>query len=344
MKSVGPGTIIARVGLWLLFFAIAAGTATALFADLGRVRVLLASVEPGRFLLMMIAVLGNYALRYGKWRFFLGRLGIRLPWRDDLWIFLSAFTMVLSPGKIGEVVKSLWLKARFGLPVARTAPVVVAERLTDLLGLLVLAGWGWSRFAYGGNLLLTLGSGLVLLIGLMTRPWFWAAIDRLLLSRWKRLEPLRRPFRVLEDSTGTLLSPSALAVAVPLSAVSWAGEGVALYIIFGALNVDLPDLLAIAVFAHAFSSILGAVSFLPGGLLVTEGALGMFFVFAGMASEVAVSATLLIRAVTLWFAVLLGTTVLLLGRRPGDFAVLEPAPAAPPAPLTPATPPTDSAL
>jgi glycosyltransferase 2 family protein len=336
MKTIGPGTIIARVALWLLFFAVAAGTAAALFADLGRVRILLGSIEPGRFLFIMGAVLTNYAIRYGKWRFFLARLDIRLPWRDDLWVFLSAFTMVLSPGKVGEVVKSLWLKARFGLPVARTAPVVVAERLTDLLGLLVLAGWGWSRFAYGGGLLLTLGGGLLLLIGLMTRPWFWAAVDRQVLGRWQRLEPLRRPFRVLEDSTGTLLSPTALAVAVPLSAISWAGEGVALYVIFGALQVDLPDLLAIAVFAHAFSSILGAVSFLPGGLLVTEGALGMFFVFVGMASEVAVSATLLIRAVTLWFAVLLGTTVLLLGRRPGDFAVLE-APTAPPmAPTDPA--------
>ena len=177
---------------------------------------------------------------------------------------------------------------------------------------------GSSHFAFGGGTILTasllIGCGVLL----MTRPAFWHWIDRALIQRFARLQRFRPSLRVLEESTGNLLSLTALGLMVPMSALSWAGEGLALYFIFGALGVDRPELLGISLFAHAFSSILGALSFIPGGLFVTEGTLGMFFVYVGIAREQAVSATLLIRAVTLWFAVILGTIVFLFGRRPDD--------------------------
>ncbi|HNV68145.1 MAG TPA: lysylphosphatidylglycerol synthase transmembrane domain-containing protein [Candidatus Ozemobacteraceae bacterium] len=331
------GFLLKRLAVFLFLALVVWITLTALLTDVGRVTQLLSRLSLRWLLAIVGAVLFNYALRFLKWSFFLRLLEIRLSLTDSLWIFFSAFTMILSPGKVGELVKSVLIRSRYGIPAARTAPIVMAERLTDLLGLTALAAIGYSRYSYGGHALELIGGIIAAGTLLITRPRFWILLDRFFLSRLPRFSRLRGSLLVLQESTANLLSLRSLAWTVPLSALSWAGEGFALYFIFQALGVDRPDLLGISLFAHAFGSILGAVSFLPGGLGVTETTMGGFFVLVGFSSELSVSATLLIRALTLWFGVLLGTIVYLFGRRPGDVLLM------PGTPVTPSSAATSEA-
>ncbi len=320
-KSFSTTGVLARLAFWLFLAAVVAITAVVMFSDSGKVLQLLGQINPGWLPLIIGSVLFNYLLRFIKWQFFLGQVGVKVPLKSNLWVFFSAFTMVLSPGKIGELVKSFLLRGRHAVPVAKTAPVVMAERVTDLLGLVILCLIGFSQFAFGGRTIFFAAALMVMSIIMITRPRLWQAIDRFF-ARFSALSRFRRPIMVIQSSTSDLFTLKSLFFTVPLSAISWAGEGLALYLIFRALNVDLPMLLLISVFAHAFSSIVGALSFLPGGLLVTEGALGMFFIYVNVADAQAVSATFLIRAVTLWFAVILGTAVFLLGHTRDDLAAL----------------------
>jgi len=315
---MNPANLLRGVGGWaLVAVAIIAGLAM-LLADLGRVAGALAAFPHRLIPLILASVSLNYLLRFSKWEYFLRRLGLKIALKDSLWVFFASFVMVLSPGKLGEVVKALLLRNRYGIPVSRTAPIVLAERLTDLLGLMCLAAFGFSRFAWGGKTLIV--SGVLLVVGLVaaTRPVFWRLLDKAAGRLFPGRPALRASFRALEESTRTLLTLPALIVTVPLSAFSWAWEGAALYLIFGGLGVERPELFALSVFAHAFGSITGALSFLPGGLLVTEGTLSLFFVSAGIAGDASVTATLLIRAVTLWFAILLGLCVFTAGARADD--------------------------
>ncbi len=48
--------------------------------------------------------------------------------------------MTISPGKLGEVLKSVFVRQVSGAPIARTAPAVVAERATDGTG---MVAWGF---------------------------------------------------------------------------------------------------------------------------------------------------------------------------------------------------------
>lgn len=324
---MNPMKLLRGLGGWALVAgAIIAGLAM-LLADLGRVTSALAAFPHRLVPLILVFVSFNYLLRFAKWEYFLRRLGVKIALRDSLWVFFSSFVMVLSPGKLGEVVKSLLLRNRYGIPVSRTAPIVLAERLTDLLGLMCLAAFGFSRFAWGGKTLIV--SAILLVVGLVsaTRPTFWRLLDKAAGRLFPARQTLGKTIRALEESTRTLLTLPALLVTVPLSAFSWAWEGVALYLIFGGLGVERPELFALSLFAHAFGSITGALSFLPGGLLVTEGTLSFFFVSAGIAGDASVTATLLIRAVTLWFAILLGLCVFTVGARADDLRIDAAAPA-----------------
>ena len=321
-KSFSTTSVLTRLGFWLFIAVVAAITATVMFSDSGRVIKLLSEIDPVWLPLIFSSVIFNYLLRFIKWNYFLGIVGAKVPLKDNLWVFFSAFTMVLSPGKIGELVKSFLLRGRFDIPVAQTAPVVMAERLTDLLGLMTLCLIGFSQFAFGGRTILVVAILLGLIIVSITRPWIWHQLEAVA-TKFPKLSKLKHPIKIIQNSLRDLFSFKSLLFTTILSAISWAGEGIALYLIFRALQVEIPMLLMVSIFAHAFSSIIGALSFLPGGLLVTEGTLGMFFVFVKIADAQAVSATFLIRAVTLWFAVILGTTIFLLGHNREDLAALQ---------------------
>jgi uncharacterized protein (TIRG00374 family) len=181
----------------------------------------------------------------------------------------------------------------------------MAERLTDVAGLVALGALGVTALPRGP--LLLGGIALVLLgalVALRTR-----AIGR----RARRLIPGRlvEPVRLFVHSGRALLSTRALAVAVALSILSWFLESLAFTLIVRGVDVALP--LRATTFVYAFAQLAGAVSMLPGGLGVAEGSLTGLLVGLGTPLPEAAAATLLVRTVTLWFAVGLGVVVLLRG-------------------------------
>jgi glycosyltransferase 2 family protein len=100
-------------------------------------------------------------------------------------------------------------------------------------------------------------------------------------------------------------------VAVSLGTVSWLGEGIGFYFILTGLGLPATiETLTNAVFILAFSTVIGAVSALPGGLGASEASIaGMLVLVGGADAAVASAATLLIRLATLWFGISLGLGV-----------------------------------
>jgi uncharacterized protein (TIRG00374 family) len=119
------------------------------------------------------------------------------------------------------------------------------------------------------------------------------------------------------ESSYELLSLKNLAVAVGLGTVSWAGEGVAFFLVLKGLGIEPTTMLLFqAIFILAFSVIVGGASTLPGGLGAAEVSLaGMLAFVVGLPRETSATAALLIRFFTLWFGVTLGFLVLALYRR-----------------------------
>ena len=87
--------------------------------------------------------LANYLLRYLRWSYYLGVLKIQVPAGLGMLVFLSGLAMSVTPGKAGELVKCYLLNSRTGVPVARSAPVVVMERVTDVISVIILGLTGF---------------------------------------------------------------------------------------------------------------------------------------------------------------------------------------------------------
>ena len=258
---------------------------------------------------------GNYVLRYFKWEFYLARLDIRSVSKVDSFLtFLSGFVLTVTPGKVGEVFKSFVLAETHGVPMPKTAPIVVAERVTDLIGIIILIVLGSLGFS-GGLVWAGAGSVLVviLLIVISSRTMSLGIIGRIERMPGK-IGAIGPKLHTAYESLALLVKPSNLVVPTLISIVAWTLECLSLWIIlrgFGEIT-SIP----LCMFFYATSTLIGALVPLPGGLGVTESALKGQLVELGHVSDGAsTAAMLLVRFATLWFAVLVGFIALTILKR-----------------------------
>jgi uncharacterized protein (TIRG00374 family) len=257
----------------------------------------------------------NYLLRFLKWELYLRRLGVRIPIRDSFGIFLSGFSLTVTPGKIGEVLKSYLLREAHGVPMARTAPIVVAERLTDLVALAALALIGVGALA-GGERIAWVALALVgVAVAVVASERLAHAVINLVgaMPGVGKLAPKLREFYA---ATKELLAPTPLVLATLLSIVAWLCECVAFWLVLrGFAGADAS--LKLCTFIYATMTIAGALSFLPGGLGVQEiGMVKLLIAQAhGVSEPMAAAATFVTRLCTLWFAVIIGVVALVIMQR-----------------------------
>ncbi len=291
----------------------------ALLGDLQKVSLMILRFEWKYFFIAIAFTLLNYLLRFFKWHFYLGQIGVRrITYWQSLRLFLAGFPLAVTPGKVGEILKGVWLMRLTGVPVGRGVSVVVAERVSDGMAVLLLSSLGvvgypqyWPVFAFVMVFLLA-----VIVISQIRPLATW------LLEQGGRLRLLRKvsqSAREFYEGSFALFRPGSTLLAVCLGAVSWLGEGIGFYFIMLGLGIAPSQrLLAMAVFVLSFSTIVGAASALPGGLGAAEVSIaGMLTFTLQQEPAIAAAATLLIRMATLWFGVLLGLVVW--GFTPGLF-------------------------
>jgi uncharacterized membrane protein YbhN (UPF0104 family) len=220
-----------------------------------------------------------------------------VPAGRSLAIFVAGLLGTITPAKVGEVLKCGLLRRSFDVPVRRSAPVVLAERVTDATGVVVLAvagGAGSDRWP----LLVLAVAGVAVIVLVVRSP---------LLERFASLGEAPEAARLL-------LGSRLLAGMTAVSALSWFFECLAAYVCVRGLHLHLS--LADTIVVFSLGSLAGALSFLPGGLGVAETSMtGLIRVLGDVPRAAAAAATVLIRLATLWFAVALGLVGLAVEQR-----------------------------
>lgn len=249
----------------------------------------------------------NYGLRFLKWHGFLNLLGVKMPFWENAANFTAGLAMVISPGKAGELLKPYVVRERTGTPMAHTIPALLAERITDAIAMVILAGISVSTYFADQVWVLVLIGGLIA-AGLVVVGNH--RLTELLLSIGARLPLVSRvvpKLREMVSATRTCLAPGPLLFAVTVSVLAWFAECVGFWLVFAGLDVEAT--LDFSVFLYAFATLAGGA--MPGGIGVSEGALaGGAETLLHIDKGLAVAASLLIRIATLWLGVGLGALAL----------------------------------
>lgn len=294
-----------------ILFSVALGAlvflAFSIYADFNKLFSAFAVFNWAFLPLILMLSLGNYSVRFLKWQYYLRILNIKVPFKLSLSTFISAFTLSITPGKFGEVIKSYLLKEEVGTPVSKSAPIVLAERLTDFISIVILCFIGAVIFDYGKEIIIISGVVFIAFTVLLSiRKLFLRFIG--MFENLKFIKKHSLKIHSAYDSIYSMIKLKPFIITLLISIISWFLECAGFYfVLYGFVDsTGVEANLLVAIFIYAFSTLIGAIALLPGGLGATEASLTGLLIMTNVSRDISVASSMIIRVATLWFAVILG--------------------------------------
>ncbi|MCL4373639.1 MAG: flippase-like domain-containing protein [Candidatus Marsarchaeota archaeon] len=299
--------IIGFVASFLVFFGIA------WFGGISKVLDIIATANLYVYALAFLSVFAGYLLRFVKWNYYLKKLGLKVPLKKNLIVYLSLYSMNITPGKVGRVLVAYTLNRVTKKKTTNLLPVVMLDIFTDFIGVGTLALI--AAIYFHTYVLYIIAIDIVLMIPFLflVSDWFYNIVKRLI-----RSEHVLKLFTLYGDeyfaSQSTLNKPRVYAVSLAVSLPAAFLNAMALY--FALIAIGFAPHIAGSAFIESSSMILGMVTAVPGNIGVTDGALVAFIGSAFHASSAISSAvTIMTRLATLWFGVILGGVLLIYSMR-----------------------------
>jgi len=258
------------------------------------------------WLFVLSCSLSNYFLRFLRWHYYLRYLRHHIPALQHILYYMAGFALTLTPGKIGETIRSTYL-AQHDVPYTTSLAMFFSERFLDLtiialLSLLVLL---FNQQDTTRNFVLLSTAIIVSFIPLLRQNFVAPLLTRFSQKMpWHRLKQLLLHLSYLLTSARALFKSKPVYIGFFLGSIAWSIQGLAFYYILNTLEVDISLQQSIGI--YAISLLAGALSFIPGGIGTTETAMVLLLNFLGADIAVAVSVAIISRLSTLWFAVVLG--------------------------------------
>lgn len=257
-------------------------------------------------------ILGLYllstVLRFYRWHWYLNLLGHKVSLARSFICYTAGFALTATPGKVGENIRSVYLKAD-GVTYTHSLAAFFAERFTDLLAVATLSTLALLQFQ--GYVWPIVGAGVLIFLALLLvrAPQLPLLLDRMQSSiEHPRLQSGLGHLATILRASSTLLRLGTLLASYLLALVAWGTPCLILYFVLMAMGLPADMVASVGIFSLALLA--GALSFIPGGLGSTEAAMILLLAAGGIGASDATAATLVCRVATLWFAVAMGSAAL----------------------------------
>lgn len=255
----------------------------------------------------------NYILRGLRWHLFARGLGLPTGLGQDLRHFLGGFAMIVTPGRVGELVRMRWLKRETGWAYERSAPLALMDRASDLAAMALILGAALilAPAPMAGAAVVAVLSLAAALIA--TRPRLLAGLVTVMHRLVGRLPRLFGRLRAAARSLDRVAGARVMVPALSLGVIGWLAEGWGLHLLLGWMGAEIGASKAIGIFV--FATLAGGLTGAPGGVGGAEAAMVALLTLDGVPFEISVPATAIIRLTTLWFALGIGMAVFPLAER-----------------------------
>ena len=291
--------LAASLGVFLL---------VALFGGFSNVVHTIESANMFYYFLAFVCVFLGYLARYGKWGYYMHMLGIKVKQTKSFLIYMSVYSMDITPGRIGRIIAAYTLKKITKIKFMSIVPIVTMDLFTDFFGFAILAFF--TAILVGKYLIYVLAFDIILVIPfiIIINPWVFNYIKSLKKKGYllKKLEKHGSNYYMSQNKLNKpAIYIGSLAFTVPADILNSLG----LY--FSLLAVGVKPKVIISLFIFATSQIFGMVSSVPGGIGVADATLIAFLkTMLGLSSTVSSAVTIMTRVATLWFGVVLGFAAL----------------------------------
>ena len=292
--------ILIVIFLSLLFYVVFMA-----FSDFSKISKI---VSDFKFELIPIILLFTFSgfLAMGVRQFFLlKKIGIHLSIKENIKLYLSGLSMIITPGGSGQLIKSYYLKKKYNYEIQKTLPLVFVERFIDLICITTLIAFS-ILFIFNVEIIITvIIIYSLILIGLLTlrfKKLFNICIR--ILTKISFLQKFVEDINNAHDSLYKMTSTKPLLIGFSFGMISFSFEAIATFFVFVAFDVNL-DFFKIV--ASVYPPILyGALSFIPAGVGVTELNAVRLLTAEGISTSLSSAIILMTRFLTIWFATIIG--------------------------------------
>lgn len=291
---------------WIvIILAVLFYTIIIIYSDVNEIITEFNNIKLNYYLIILPLVALSYIIQSLRFDILLKKLDIKLPFKSVFIIYMAGSSMTVTPMGLGAIIKSHILKKRTGKSLSSTVPITIYEKWIDLTGIVITIG----TLLYWVNYIESL---IVLIVGILFVSFFFIFFKttfgfdflKMIISKIKFLKNFIGNVDEAKLSTTKLFSTIILLKTLPLSLLHKIIVVMIIFLIFKSFSVDL-DLFTSGQI-YFTSSIVGALSFIPGGIIVVEAGLLSLLLKNGIDLSIVSVLVLTIRFVTLWLHVIVG--------------------------------------
>lgn len=287
--------LVAVVGIYAIFLFI---------SDFSIISEKISNFKINYLPLILFLVSASWVPIIVKWHFLLKNCEIHVPLKKSIAVFFAGVAFEITPGQIGSLIKSQLLKTSSNIPRTKTVPIIVAEKVYDLIGAILASIIGIIILGMDFYLIIIAILALAIIFFFMFyRPASEIFFKRITKTKFfsKYVDNMSEFHTIIQKSTNV----KAATICILLGVTYWFIISAAAYYILIAFDVNVLDYLTVLAI-YTTSILLGAISFVPAGIGVTEGSIAGLFTLNGIDISTALILSVMIRVLTLWFSVCVG--------------------------------------
>ncbi len=236
-------------------------------------------------------------------QFLLNTAGIKIPITKSILLHCAGSSLTLTPGGSGEFIKTYYLKKKFGYNISKSLPVFIVEKFYDFLSISIIIILLFFLLQISEIIIIIF---IIILIGIILSVTTSKSFFKLSSKIFTKIPLFKKHITSLEDFQNSIknIIKEKILVKISLSIFSLILYSIGIYLVFVGFNLDLDILFTTFV---TFTSILfGYITFLPGGIGVTEISVVGFLTNEGINLSLATSIMLLLRLTGWWFLTIIG--------------------------------------
>ena len=239
-----------------------------------------------------------------KWHLLLKNCEIDVPLKKSILVFFSGVAFEITPGQVGSLIKAQILKTSSNIPRTKTVPIIAVEKVYDLISAILASIVGIIILGIEPYLIIIAILVLsVIFFFIYYRPASEIFFERITKTKFfsKYIDNLSEFHAIFQKSTNVKIAT----ICILLGVTYWFIISTAAYYILLAFDINVLDYLTVLAI-YTTSILLGAISFIPAGIGITEGSIAGLLTLNGIDVSTALILSVMIRVLTLWCSVGVG--------------------------------------
>lgn len=298
-----------RNPLTLIIVIMIAYVAFAFYADIGKLSRTALKIDYLTIPLAVLPMSANILLLGLRFHRYLSALNIKISLRKSILIYITGLSLTATPGSSGQIIKSKIIKNMFGHAISRTFPIILFEKWSELVSVLLILIVLASLNAMWESILITV-IGIVIAVlffGAMTNQALFSVFKKIFI-KIPRLRTLEQNLETSQDALKLLSSKKMVLQGIIITTPAMILQAVSAYFAFHALGIKISFVPSTQIYYTSLLS--GILSFVPGGLGITEGSMtALLLKYYGGSIALLAGAVIFVRLITLWYPTFLGLLI-----------------------------------